>query len=386
MKTRLLIRGTAAIAAAAGLWTAWNTVRHARENLVTLRGRDLPLAKALDRIERQTRERLVADERFTADPQLRVHLDLRAAPLAEAMAVIAEQTGGFWRTTYAVHDRPEAARQLAGLLAKGADPTQSGWTNLTAPDPGMIPPPPGEGPLVRPFTGGGPPPGVQGEEGGRRVVVVDAEETVRGPRPGPVFHHRGAGGDPAEVDIIEMPAGTRSAGAGGSELGPRGRPVRRVIVRAIDQAGGEPSVLDLSPERLLAESRLLARAREGALPGDLTPAPADAERLARATGGRWSMVCSLEVLPVPGLQAEMGRMLTRNRSGSATGQPPSEGTEAIPAQARGPTELAARAEAEIRRGQFDRIERLTPEQRARQAAQAAARPETPQPPRTEERE
>ncbi len=82
----------------------------------------------------------------------------------------------------------------------------------------------------------------------------------------------------------------------------------------------------------------------------------------------------------------MGRMLTRNRSGSATGQPPSEGTVAIPAQARGPTELAARAEAEIRRGQFDRIERLTPEQRARQAAQAAARPETPQPPRTEERE
>lgn len=386
MKLRHRVGCTAAAAVALGAWLAWDPIRHARENLVTLRGRDLPLAKVLDQFQRQTRERLVADPRLAADTGLRVNLDLRAAPLAEALAILAEQTGGFWRTVYAVHSRPDGATQLAGLLLKGTDPTQAGWTNLTQRLPDVELPPPGEGPIIRPFPGGAPLASPAGAPGGRRLVTVEADETVGGPGPGPFRHVSGPGGDQAEVEVVQPPPGKPTVGTGGDPRGPGGRPRRRLIIRARDAEGGGAHTFDLSPERLLLERRLLSRIEGGSVPDDLVPSPQDAARLARLAGGQWSTLYALEPLPLPGLQGEVRRMLTRDRLGSSDGRRPSAAAENRPEPPRDPAELAARAEADIRRGQFDRIERLTPEQRARQAGQAAGRSREPHGQSLEERE
>ena len=353
---RSLVVASALLAALGGGYRAWQAWRHARLDLVTLHVRNETLASVLRRMERQTWEPIALDSGLDA----RVTLDLEEVPLADALQQVAEQIGGLARATYAVFEKPPAVERLAALIRAGTPPESAGWTNLsgTAHHPGpdgggaeVLVFPPGVPEAlargekqVRVFRGGGDghPEGSQqpaldvaaGPDAGKRVVEV-VEDVVRG------------GPEPTAGGRV----GTRAGGPAAT---------RRIVVRAgggTDEGGGEGRILefDLSPERLLLETRLAAALGTGqANAGWIAPATSAPEVAARVRG-QWARLFTLEKSPVPHLPGM--RMVTR----SLTGPPPGPGAN--------PSEAAA---SEVRRGQYDRLQRLTPQQRARAGGHGAA--------------
>jgi hypothetical protein len=378
MNTRTFVLALGLAAAAAAGWWTWQTVRHAHLDLVTLHVRNAPLREVLRRIEKQTGERLVADPRL-ANPGSTVQLDLDAAPLDLALDRIAEQTGGFWRTLYAVHEAPAAAGRLASVLAQGGDPSATGWTNLSAlpappPDLEADLGPPGPTPRILRFGGGPPdsgslphpPPEIleEARRSGKRLVVVHQDtpsqphppELGDNPRPGPVppgTDTEDDDGGNAGLDVVRLPP-------------PGGRPgPLRMLVRTTGSAAGSDGDLrefDLSPERLLLETRLLPRLP--ADPAPFLPSAEDAARLADRVKGRWTRLHTLEPAPFPDLPGEVRRVLRSGPTRGEGGASPGRG----PVRPPDPAEMLARAEQDLRRRQFDRLDRLTPEQRARQTA------------------
>ncbi len=345
-------------AAGGGVW-AWQAWRHARLDLVTLRVRNEPLASVIRRMERQTRESIALDSRLDA----RVTLDLDGVPLADALQEVAERIGGLARATYAVFERRPALDRLAALIRAGTAPESAGWTNLSG---SLGPSGMGADALqldelpaevrealargdkqVRVLRDGG-------HEGGSGTPGEPGWDRAPGEAAGP----SGSGQRRMEVveDVIRGGPEPAVGGRRGERAG-RSSPSRRVLVRAsgetVDGEGGLRE-FDLSPERLLLETRLVPALAGGTNDAVRFGPAAGAPEIARRVRGQWARLFTLERSPVPHLPG------LRTMTGSVTGPPPGPGANL--------SELAA---SEVRRGQYERLQRLTPEQRARAAGEGA---------------
>lgn len=326
MKPRtLILTATALVLAGTAAW-AWRAIRHAHLDLVSLRLDNVPIKEAIRRIERQTRERVVRDSRCEGN----VSLNLDAAPLSEALERLAEQVGGLPRITYVVHRGPTSLQRLAHSLANGVAPESDGWTNLSAhtasPSPGT-------------WSGIPPTPDLSPDE---QAARERGEPITRSLEPQPAENTDGRTTFHLELD-------EHTADPPNHDPAPPGRRPgqRRLVVRAL---GGVPgpdgtfSVIDLSPERLLLEQSLLPSL--GRLPSTVVPAT-DAPELARRAGARCTRWFTLDSSPIPGLRP----LRLPDSHQPSTDQP-----------------TPLRPEDDMRRRAYDRLTRLSPEQRARPSA------------------
>lgn len=333
----------------AGWWTA-RSVYRARHDLVTLHVRDLPLPDVLRQLERQTRESIVADPHLDA----RITLDAEDEPLVAVLDRVAEQAGALSRATHTVHRPPVDVARLGRELAAPGDQTPAAWTNLSAAPlgmgagrPGGPPPDHGDGEIEEVVGGGAERPPGPGNGGRVRIMVMDDETS--GPR----------GGGDADV-LVKRPGGP--PGPGG----------RRMVVRMMGaSADGDGNVLefDLSPSRVLLESVLAERMGENLTDWVPSMTAEDADRLAKHLGVRRTTIHVLSKSPAGALPPQVRQMLRNGPMGGARHEVRLGGPDGPAGTGFSPENLGARAEAEAKQGRFDRLNRLTPEQRAREAAE-----------------
>lgn len=299
---RFFIPGLFLIVLAAGTWigrTAWR----AHHDLVTLRVRNMPLAEVITRLQRQTRETIVADGRLDE----RVTLTLKNVPLREALDRVGTQVGAMATAIHAVHRSP-LSDLFVGLRAGEAFPAE-GWTTL-APRLNMM-----EARHESPADGG-----ASVTFGGRDEVKegrIEVNEDIRdldGPGPGQPVQIRG---------------------------------VRR-------HEGGRIHEEIITPEKIVIETDLEPELGVDAM---LSPDRGTARKLARQVGAQCTTFYTLHKSAVAEFAGGMLRELRveseprdATRSG---GKPPGQPLEA--------------AELDARREQLRHYTDLTPEQRARRA-------------------
>jgi hypothetical protein len=115
---------------------------------------------------------------------------------------------------------------------------------------------------------------------------------------------------------------------------------------------GTMRVIDLAPQRILVESPLASKLRPNS---GLSASRESADRLAQETGGRWQPIYGLEDLPMPPgmMPPELNQLVWKSGD---------------PGDGPGGSTASGSMEAVARQHRFDRLDRLTPEQRAREAA------------------
>lgn len=314
MKTKSIIIGALAVAGiAGGGYQLHQTIQHARLDLVTLNVSAAPLAEVLARVARQTRETIVADQTLGGT----VTLNVRGAPLRQVLGQIADQVGAFSRLNFAVGSSGTALHQLQFTLRQGRPLPESGWTNLSAV-------------------------ALNEEPADREALRRGSERAERAGMPATKDEPRGGVRMLVTRDAPDDPK-THRGGAGSS-----GSTHVRLLTTGTD---GTSRTIDLSPERLLVESTL---AESVATTDALRATAAQAAELALAKAGRWQPIYVLEALPMPmgGLPPELNRFgwTTADDRPGPGGPPPGD------------------PEATLRRHRYDQLTRLTPEQRARNAA------------------
>ena len=347
---------------------AWAGVRfqRARQGLVSLSVRDVPLGAVLDSLARQTGRRIVAATNLTA----RITLEAGPLPWTEMLDRVAEQAGATWSQWHAVHTRRQELDRLLETIRQRGELAGSDWTNLAPAELNT----PGE--ALPGMTGlPGLPPGARGQ------MIV---RTLDGPPPGdlpPGAHtldidtRAGSGGTDAEVEkavraqlkASGMPDGSvrivrRRAGEGSNEVavttggamsvagGTGPRPAVRVITRSADASGRMTEDIWV-PERIVAERGVAERL------GDNQPRVPNriaADAVARAAGGSVTTLLVFSGGAGGPLPAGLMRAITAGHAGAASGGKPP-----------GPEEInPANLENVARRDKAERYMRLTPEQRA----------------------
>ena len=98
MRTKKMWWGMALIAVAALSWTGGGAWR-ARQGLVTLHVRNMPLAAVVRSIGGQTWKNIRAEKKLDA----LITLDVDDIPLAQALDLVAEQAGARWGRRYAIY-------------------------------------------------------------------------------------------------------------------------------------------------------------------------------------------------------------------------------------------------------------------------------------------
>jgi len=132
MKTRYLLFGIVALLAAGTIWggrAAWR-IHH---QLVTLDVRNMPLAEALKKVERQTWKRIRAEN----DLDTRITLHVKNKPLSYVLDRLGEQAGARWSTLYAVYKSPAAVMALDTSLRGDSKIESAGWTKVAPIAPAM---------------------------------------------------------------------------------------------------------------------------------------------------------------------------------------------------------------------------------------------------------
>jgi hypothetical protein len=322
MKTNRLIFGLGVFLAVTGLWLgrmAWR-IHH---QLVTLHVRNTPLAEVLRQVERQTRQKIPAEQNLDA----RITLNLVDKPFAHVLDRIAEQAAAEWSTKYAVYQSGQALKSLETALRGDGNMEKAGWTRI-APKAPILPLPEEEGDLPPPA------PGLQikrlGSNPGQGVRVIATEDVIAGPSDRP----------PMTLRIV------RRSGPGGAST--------------IDEVW--------TPEELILESAL--RSRLGDHPVEMATPNAAAET-ARTVNGRWTTFFAFRKAPF-GMGASFSNLqppapgmehFLINRGGNGTNETatPSEGQQPLP----GPG--APDFQALANRENNARFARLTPEQRVQAA-------------------
>ena len=110
---------------AGGIYLA-RAMHRAKHDLVTLNVREMPLAKVLAELERQTREKIVAHQSLDA----KLTLNVKATPLPEALDLIAYQSESHWSAVRAVSANKSAQAKLEQALRTDGNLPTAGWTNL----------------------------------------------------------------------------------------------------------------------------------------------------------------------------------------------------------------------------------------------------------------
>jgi len=305
--------------AAGGLWfgrMSWR-VRH---QLVTLHVRNVPLAKVLKNVEKQTRSTIRAERGLDT----RITLRLTDKPLAYVLDRLAEQAGARWSTVYAVYESPRSLGSLDAALRADGKLEPAGWMRLApmmtdlkepgGPDDALQP---GPNPQIKSIPDDSTP-------GGRVVATEDA-----------VFN------------------GPAAKGPGGPSAAPR---IMRLVRKGgPDGAGTEQE--DWTPEELILEADLNGRLGKER-PESATPEAA--AQTAQNVRGRWT---TLYVLRKSMFGIGFGGMPMREplpgkgNSGGPLARPNAEGARLKPAD----LQQAATRE---RNEQFAR---LTPDQRVQRA-------------------
>ncbi len=125
MNTRKII-AILALPVAAALaylgWLGWN----AHRNLVTLNVRDMDVREVILKIERQTWEIVLLDQRVEG----KVTLNVKRRPLTEVLGLVAGQTWSRPSVLYPLYSKGDSLAQLKKALRGEADANQVGWTNL----------------------------------------------------------------------------------------------------------------------------------------------------------------------------------------------------------------------------------------------------------------
>jgi hypothetical protein len=124
MKTKKMAIALAAVAVAA-LWfgrLAWR----AHQNLVTLRAHNMPLAEVVRSLQRQTWENIRYDKSMNA----KITLNVKDAPLAVVLDLVADRAGARWQKIFAVGGSGAAMASLESVLDGGTELQAAGWTNL----------------------------------------------------------------------------------------------------------------------------------------------------------------------------------------------------------------------------------------------------------------
>src|SRR5881394_3704852 len=108
MKTKLILVGTAlAVVAAIGTWigtSAWAR----KHQLVSLNVRNAPLSEVIQKLERQTGEKIALDRKLDG----LVTVNMTRKPLSAVLDRISEQCGASWRTVHAVYESKSALPDL----------------------------------------------------------------------------------------------------------------------------------------------------------------------------------------------------------------------------------------------------------------------------------
>ncbi|MCI0536698.1 MAG: hypothetical protein L0Z50_15885 [Verrucomicrobiales bacterium] len=318
MKTSIKI-GIGFVFVAAGSWFAYAAWR-AHKNIVTLHVRNVPLAEAVRKIERQTRERICVDRRLDTT----VTLEVANKPLVEVLDLIGEQAGALVTAVHAVHHSRAALQRLATALSDGDIAKAAGWTNIAP-----------------------------------RLPEMDDTENSPGSNQANDIHSSGAGvsrgvtvgGDGVEVQqevrMVNGPKGRRTT----SESTPPMIVFRRV---GSDDGGSTATTEIIVPERIDIEVGLARLLGEDA---PASPSYENALETARKVKGRSTTLYALRKSAVGGLPNEAlseFRLMRSGGFGPGTPDRPRRSTKSIMAE----------AEDRARRANLDRYRKLTPEQRA----------------------
>lgn len=252
MKTKYLLLGMAALLVAGGVWVgraAWR----AHRQLVTLNVRNARLAEVLRKIERQTWNKIRA-ENFVAN--VRVTLHVTDKPLTDVLDRLADQAGARWSTLHAVYGSKRALKALDSALRGDGKIEPAGWTKIAPNLPDFDKPGAREaGPRFPP----NPNPGAQG------------------PRPRPPGQGHGLGGVAGPGPRGSMPG---KGGTLGGMAGPNGR---------IFFQGDPNGQMEIwSPEELVMESSLRPRLGNDGTMRDIAVTAASAAETARKVNGRWT--------------------------------------------------------------------------------------------------
>jgi hypothetical protein len=338
MKTKSLLLSLGAFLTLGGIWVgrlAWR-VHH---QLVNLQVRNAPLVEVLRQVERQTWQKIRAEQNLDA----RITLNLVDKPLAHVLDRIAEQAGAEWSTKYAVFKSVQALNSLETALRGDGNLEAVGWTKIAPKTPAF--------PLARPDGGDLPAPGPNlqtrrlGPNSGTGVTVSATADVLAGP-----------------TDRPTRVAGTPSTGEG--EPGP-------MTLRIVRNSGpGGTSAIEevWTPKELVLESAL--RTRLGDHPAE-APTPAAAAETARTVNGRWTTFFAFRRSPfgvgtgfsnfhppTPGLE----HFMIKRGGGSSDSENHLESQERLPGPAPDFQELANRESNA-------RFARLTPQQRVQAARQ-----------------
>ena len=270
-----------AIALGAGVLLAAGTATVVME---TTNGAD---GSVISKLEKQTGKTIIADKHLA----LPATLDIKNAPLQQALDKLAVDASAYWSVDYAIYDSDQSLRQLLDLLREGTELQTGGWTNLSAQfrqadmsvqsfDPH------GRSRAILRMANGD----ASNQVG--MVVVLGPNAAVKMPGGGPmIIRHAGSGDDqppPQGGPIIVR------HGDGGDEEGPPpGSPFQ--IIRDAIRDGVNEGVL--APERLLAPSQLISKM---ALATPLPATAESAERIAKLAHARWTIIYTLRKSPISG--------------------------------------------------------------------------------------
>jgi hypothetical protein len=125
MRTKYLMIALAVVLAAAGIWMG-RAASRARRQLVTLDVYEMPLRDVLRKIEKQTWQKVRAEEKLDA----RITLRVVDQPLSSVLNKIAMQAAARWSTVYAVYNSANSLAAVDRALRGDGKIDGAGWTKL----------------------------------------------------------------------------------------------------------------------------------------------------------------------------------------------------------------------------------------------------------------
>jgi hypothetical protein len=256
MKTKVMVIGTAVLVLAViGTW-AGRSVWAKRHGLVTLSVRNAPLKEVIQKLERQTGEKIPVDRKLDG----LVTMDISRKPLASALDRIAEQCGASWRTVHAVYESKSALPELESVLYGDRKLDEVGWKEIApAGLNGVSIDLPGGKSLV--LTNGLHGAGMaSGSESGGPVRIMVGR---RGDGGAPVVTESGQGGLPPGTTIQTEDA-VAVGGTNGTDDMKMKRQGTAVIVRMVRKQGDGPGNTSVeeeiwTPVEVVLEARLSDR-------------------------------------------------------------------------------------------------------------------------------
>lgn len=221
------------------------------------------------KLEHQSGRRIVCDKHISIPPGFAI----KDMSFEEALDQLAVEAGAYWTVDYAIYSSDQGLRRLVGVLQDGDGLQTVGWTNLSSRqlEPRMQ--------VIRYRGSGGlmlgtnTPPNVVG-----MIIVLNREASQKQEENAREWIMKNR----AALQNQELPPG-----------GPNAQ-LRAAIRKAMDDGIADGV---LAPERLLAESELVARMN---LAAARNPTPETAKQIAEAAHARWTTIYTLRKSPLEG--------------------------------------------------------------------------------------